>query len=43
MLSDDLGRLGYVDVTLLVDEDGDVRGIEATSGKVVPILPMPQS
>jgi release factor glutamine methyltransferase len=29
-LRDDLGRLGYVDVTVLVDEDGDVRGIEAT-------------
>jgi release factor glutamine methyltransferase len=43
MLGDDLGRLGYVDVTVLVDDDGDVRGIEATSGKVVPILPMPQS
>jgi release factor glutamine methyltransferase len=29
-LGDDLARLGYVDVTVLVDEDGDVRGIEAT-------------
>jgi len=29
-LRDDLARLGYVDVTVLVDEDGDVRGIEAT-------------
>jgi release factor glutamine methyltransferase len=29
-LRDDLGRLGYVDVTVLVDEDGDVRGVEAT-------------
>jgi release factor glutamine methyltransferase len=29
-LRDDLGRLGYVDVAVLVDEDGDVRGIEAT-------------
>jgi release factor glutamine methyltransferase len=29
-LSVDLARLGYVDVTVLVDEDGDVRGIEAT-------------
>jgi release factor glutamine methyltransferase len=28
-LGDDLARLGYVDVTVLVDEDGDVRGIEA--------------
>ena len=30
VLGDDLARLGYVDVTVLVDEDGDVRGIEAT-------------
>lgn len=29
-LGDDLARLGYVDVTVLVDEDGDVRGVEAT-------------
>lgn len=29
-LGDDLARLGYVDVSVLVDEDGDVRGIEAT-------------
>jgi release factor glutamine methyltransferase len=29
-LADDLARLGYVDVTELVDEDDDVRGIEAT-------------
>jgi release factor glutamine methyltransferase len=29
-LRDDLARLGYVDVTVLADEDGDVRGIEAT-------------
>jgi release factor glutamine methyltransferase len=28
-LGDDLARLGYVEVTVLVDEDGDVRGIEA--------------
>jgi release factor glutamine methyltransferase len=28
-LGDDLARLGYVDVTVLVNEDGDVRGIEA--------------
>jgi len=26
----DLARLGYVDVCVLVDEEGDVRGIEAT-------------
>ena len=32
-LGDDLARLGYVDVTVLVDEDGDVRGIEATLGE----------
>jgi release factor glutamine methyltransferase len=30
VLRDDLARLGYVDVTVLVDEDGDVRGVEAT-------------
>lgn len=30
VLSDDFVRLGYVDVTVLVDEDNDVRGIEAT-------------
>jgi release factor glutamine methyltransferase len=29
-LAGDLARLGYTDVTTLVDEDGDVRGIEAT-------------
>jgi release factor glutamine methyltransferase len=28
----DLADHGYVDVTVLVDEDGDVRGIEATLG-----------
>jgi release factor glutamine methyltransferase len=32
-LGDDLTRLGYVDVSVLVDEDGDVRGIEATHEK----------
>jgi release factor glutamine methyltransferase len=31
-LRDDLARLGYVDVSVLVDEEGDVRGIEATHG-----------
>jgi release factor glutamine methyltransferase len=31
-LAEDLGRLGYVDITVLVDEDGDQRGIEAVSG-----------
>jgi release factor glutamine methyltransferase len=30
ILSDDLARLGYVDVSEIADEDGDVRGIEAT-------------
>jgi release factor glutamine methyltransferase len=29
-LGEDLDRLGYVEVTVLADEDGDVRGIEAT-------------
>ncbi len=37
-LGDDLARLGYVDVTVLVDEDGDVRGVEATLG-VTPAPP----
>jgi release factor glutamine methyltransferase len=32
-LGDDLARLGYVDVSVLLDEDGDVRGIEATLGE----------
>ena len=31
-LRNDLARLGYVDVTVLNDEDGDERGIEATLG-----------
>jgi release factor glutamine methyltransferase len=30
VLGDDLVRLGYVDVTVLLDDDGDVRGVEAT-------------
>jgi release factor glutamine methyltransferase len=30
LLRDDLARLGYRDVAVLTDEDGDVRGIEAT-------------
>jgi release factor glutamine methyltransferase len=30
LLAGDLARLGYVDVTELRDEDGDLRGIEAT-------------
>jgi release factor glutamine methyltransferase len=29
-LADDLDRLGYANVTVLHDEDGDVRGVEAT-------------
>ena len=29
-LAGDLDRLGYVDVSLLSDEEGDVRGVEAT-------------
>jgi release factor glutamine methyltransferase len=32
-LGDDLAHLGYVDVSVLVDEDGDVRGVEATLGE----------
>jgi release factor glutamine methyltransferase len=31
-LAAELERLGYVDVAVVVDEDGDVRGIEATLG-----------
>jgi release factor glutamine methyltransferase len=33
LLNDDLARLGYVDVSVLTDDDGDVRGIEATLGE----------
>lgn len=32
LLAHDLARLGFVDVTVLVDDDGDPRGIEATLG-----------
>jgi release factor glutamine methyltransferase len=32
-LDEDLSRRGFVDTTVLVDEDGDVRGIEATLGR----------
>jgi release factor glutamine methyltransferase len=32
-LEDDLARRGYVDVSVLVDEEGDARGIEATLGQ----------
>jgi release factor glutamine methyltransferase len=31
-LGDDLDRCGYVETSVLVDEDGDVRGLEATRG-----------
>jgi release factor glutamine methyltransferase len=31
-LGDDLARCGYTDVVVLVDEDGDVRGVETTLG-----------
>ncbi|MEN3279220.1 MAG: release factor glutamine methyltransferase [Solirubrobacteraceae bacterium] len=34
-LAGDLDRLGYTDVTVLHDEDGDVRGIEATVSRPV--------
>jgi release factor glutamine methyltransferase len=34
-LADDLDRLGYANVTVLRDEDGDVRGIEATLSRPV--------
>jgi release factor glutamine methyltransferase len=30
LVADDLGRLGFVDVSLIADGDGDLRGIEAT-------------
>jgi release factor glutamine methyltransferase len=33
LLGADLARLGYVDVSVLVDDDGDARGIEATLGE----------
>lgn len=32
LMGDELTRMGYVDVSVLVDGDGDVRGIEATRG-----------
>jgi release factor glutamine methyltransferase len=34
-LAEDLDRLGYANVTVLHDEDGDVRGIEATLSRPV--------
>lgn len=33
LLSEELERLGYTNVDVLRDEDGDVRGIEATRGR----------
>jgi release factor glutamine methyltransferase len=33
LLTDELHGLGYRDLTILTDEDGDVRGIEATFGQ----------
>jgi len=38
-LRDDLARFGYVDVSVLCDQDGDVRGIEASLGESGPTLP----
>ena len=38
-LRDDLARLGYVDVSVLCDQDGDVRGIEATFTPLTPTFP----
>ena len=32
-MTDELVRLGYSALTVLSDEDGDVRGIEATFGQ----------
>ena len=44
-IDDDLARLGYIDAIQLVDEDGDVRGVETTFGSplrsVDGILPAP--
>ena len=40
-LADDLARLGYVDVTVLLDEDDDVRGIEATLEELMTSLETP--
>jgi release factor glutamine methyltransferase len=37
-LRDDLARLGYADVSVLADEDGDIRGIEATLGRPETVL-----
>jgi release factor glutamine methyltransferase len=32
LVTEELGSLGYSELTVLIDEDGDVRGIEATFG-----------
>jgi release factor glutamine methyltransferase len=32
LLDEDFARLGYRDLLVLRDEDGDVRGVEATLG-----------
>jgi release factor glutamine methyltransferase len=37
ILEDDFARGGYADVTVLADEEGDVRGIEATLGDRGPV------
>ncbi len=36
-LADDLALLGYVDSAVLVDDEGDVRGIETTLATSTPI------
>jgi release factor glutamine methyltransferase len=41
-LGDDLARLGYVDISVLADEDGDVRGLEATLDRSADSLPHTQ-
>jgi release factor glutamine methyltransferase len=33
LVADDLSRLGFIEVDVILDEDGDVRGIEATFGR----------
>jgi len=35
-LPGDLSRIGYVGVSVLADEEGDVRGIEATLPRSAP-------
>jgi release factor glutamine methyltransferase len=37
ILEDDFARVGYADVTVLADNEGDVRGIEATLGARGPL------